>query len=137
MSRILVDSNVLLDVFEDDASWADWSESILDYYRSSHILCINPVIYAEVSIGFQKIEEVERVIFGCALVLEDIPREALFLAGKAFLKYRKRKGNKVSPLPDFFIGAHAAVAGYPLITRDTSRISSYFPTVEIISPDRN
>jgi predicted nucleic acid-binding protein len=80
---------------------------------------------------------VERVIFGCALVLEDIPREALFLAGKAFLKYRKRNGNKVSPLPDFFIGAHAAVAGYPLITRDTSRISPYYPTVEIISPDRD
>jgi predicted nucleic acid-binding protein len=137
MSRILVDSNVLLDVFEDDADWADWSESMLDYYRSSHILCINPVIYAEISIGFQKIEEVEKVIFECALVLENIPREALFLAGKAFLKYRKRQGNKVSPLPDFFIGAHAAVAGYPLITRDTSRVSSYFPTVEIISPGRD
>ncbi len=137
MSRILVDSNVLLDVFENDPVWADWSESMLDYYRSSHILCINPVIYAEISIGFQKIEEVEMVISGCALVLEDIPREALFLAGKSFLQYRKRKGNKVFPLPDFFIGAHAAVAGYPLITRDTSRISSCFPTVEIISPGRD
>lgn len=137
MSRILVDSNVLLDVFENDPVWADWSETMLDYYRSSHILCINPVIYAEISIGFQKIEEVEMVISGCALVLEDIPREALFLAGKSFLQYRKRKGNKVFSLPDFFIGAHAAVAGYPLITRDTSKICSYFPTVDIISPGRD
>jgi predicted nucleic acid-binding protein len=135
MSRILVDSNVLLDVFEDDADWADWSESMLDYYRSSHILCINPVIYAEISIGFQKIEEVEKVIFGCALVLENIPREALFLAGKAFLKYRKRQGSKVSPLPDFFIGAHATVARIPLLTRDVSRYRTYFPRLRLIAPD--
>ncbi len=136
MNRILVDSNVLLDVFENDSRWADWSESILDHCRTSQVLCINPVIYTEVSIGFQRIEEVEMVVSGCALVMEEIPREALFLAGKAFLKYRRRKGIKTSPLPDFFIGAHAAVAGYPLITRDTARVRSYFPTVKLICPEQ-
>lgn len=136
MNRILVDSNVLLDVFENDPGWGDWSEGILDRYRTSHVLSINPVIYAEVSIGFSRIEELEAVIQGSGIVFEEIPREALFLAGKAFLAYRRRSGKKTSPLPDFFIGAHAAVAGWPLITRDTARVGSYFPGVRLISPER-
>jgi hypothetical protein len=136
MNRILVDSNVLLDVFENDPRWGDWSEDILDHYRTSHALCINQVIYAEVSIGFARIEELEAVIQGSGIAFEEIPREALFLAGKAFLAYRRRAGRKTSPLPDFFIGAHAAVAGWPLITRDTARVGSYFPGVRLISPGR-
>jgi hypothetical protein len=136
MNRILVDSNVLLDVFEDDPHWADWSESMLEHYRLTHVLCINPIIYSEVSIGFTRIEELEKVISGCGIISEEIPREALFLAGKAFLAYRRLRGRKTTPLPDFFIGAHAAVAGYPLLTRDTARVTSYFPGVKLISPGR-
>ena len=134
MTGLLVDSNVMLDIFEDDPNWADWSEAMLHRYSETHILCINSVIYAEVSIGFERIEELEAVIVGCGFQMRQIPKEALFLAGKAFLSYRKRGGTRTSPLPDFFIGAHAAVEGMELLTRDTTRFGTYFPTVKLISP---
>lgn len=134
MNGILVDSNIILDIFLDDPTWADWSESTLAEYAQRGVLYINPIIYSEISIGFMKIEELESAIKKAGLQLLEIPREALFLAGKAFLTYRKRKGEKKSPLPDFFIGAHAAVLGLGLITRDVHRYRSYFPTVKLIAP---
>jgi len=134
MKGVLVDSSVILDVFENDPVWADWSEAALATYATQLPLFINPVIYAEVSIGFQRIEQLEEAFAGCGLRMLPIPKEALFLAGKAFLKYRKCKGNKASPLPDFFIGAHAAVEKLLLLTRDVKRIKTYFPTVKTVSP---
>jgi len=134
MRGVLVDSNVLLDVFLEDPSWVEWSESVLHEYGASSPLYINPIIYSEVSIGFERIEEVERAVRGCGLEMIELPREALFLAGKTFLQYKKRKGIKRSPLQDFFVGAHAAVERLQLITRDTRRIRFYFPTVELVSP---
>ncbi len=134
MKNLLVDSNIILDLFENDPEWADWSENILFQYSQEYDLCINSIIYSEISIGFKRIEELEKAITDCGFKFIPIPKEALFLAGKAFFKYRRRKGNKVSPLPDFFIGAHAAVLKIPIITRDTSRIKTYFPVVKIISP---
>ena len=133
MKGILVDSNVILDLFEDDENWAEWSESTIYHYSTTYILYINPVIYSEVSIGFIRIEELESALTGCGFQILQIPKEALFLAGKAFIKYRKRKGNKLSPLPDFFIGAHAAVLGLELITRDISMYRLYFPTVNLVT----
>ena len=134
MNGVLVDSNVILDVFEDDAAWADWSEATLNHYSASHSLYINPVIYAEISIGFQRIEELENALSAGGFHFIPMPKEALFLAGKVFLQYRKRNGPKVSPLPDFFIGAHAAVTGLILLTRDEARMKTYFPTVKLITP---
>lgn len=134
MKGVLVDSGVILDVFENDPDWADWSEAALATYAAQLPLFINPVIYAEVSIGFQRIEELEESFAGCGLRMLPMPKEALFLAGKAFLKYRRHKGSKASPLPDFFIGAHAAVEGLLLLTRDVKRIKTYFPTVTTVSP---
>lgn len=137
MGAILVDSSVILDIFEDNQAWAGWSESMLAKLYRTNTLCINPVIYAEVSIGFATIEELEDSIRIAGFRILDIPREALFLAGKAFLTYKKRMGNKLAPLPDFFIGAHAAVAQFDLLTRDSSRIRTYFPTVRVLSPDKD
>ena len=134
MSGVLVDSNVILDVYTDDARWADWSESVLNRYRTSHILYINPVIYAEISMGFARIEDLESSIVLSDFKFLQIPKEALFLAGKAFVQYRRRQGNKTSPLTDFFIGAHAAVADLLLMTRDPACMRTYFPTVQLITP---
>jgi len=134
MNGLLVDSNVILDIFLDDPHWADWSEMTLDRYGNGRILLINPIIYTEVSIGFERIEEVEAAMAAAGFEMQEIPKEALFLAGKAFLQYKKNKGTKSSPLPDFFIGAHAAVLGIDLITRDVSRYRTYFPTVNLITP---
>jgi len=134
MKGVLVDSSVILDVFENDPVWADWSEATIVTYATQLPLFINPVIYAEVSIGFQRIEELEEAFAGCGLRMLPIPKEALFLAGKAFFQYRKRKGSKASPLPDFFIGAHAAVENLLLLTRDVKRIKTYLPTVKTVSP---
>ena len=131
---ILVDTNVLLDVFEDDANWADWSQGRLDSVGATDTLAINPVIYSELSIGFARIEELEAVIKEASLAIEEIPREALFLAGKAFLRYRSSRGTKRSVLPDFYIGAHAAVMQWPVLTRDANRYRRYFPTVSLIAP---
>jgi predicted nucleic acid-binding protein len=134
MSALLVDSNILLDMFTDDLVWSEWSESMLARYSGTHSLYINSVIYSEISIGFARIEELEEVLAEGGIAMHPIPKEALFLAGKVFLQYRRAKGNKRSPLPDFYIGAHAAVAGMALLTRDVARFQSYFPSVDVISP---
>lgn len=134
MLGLLVDSNILLDVFTDDPVWGNWSESTLDRYSATHSLYINSVVYSEISIGFARIEELEEVLAEGGIAMRPIPKEALFLAGKVFLQYRRAKGNKRSPLPDFYIGAHAAVEGMALLTRDASRFQSYFPSVDVISP---
>jgi len=134
MKGVLVDSNIVLDVFLNDPKWADWSESKLDEYDQLGILYINSIIYSEISIGFKRIEDLESAIAKAGLQMLEIPKEALFLAGKAYLKYKKRKGTKRTPLPDFFIGAQAAVQNLDLITRDVSRYQSYFPTVKLITP---
>ena len=134
MKGVLVDSNVILDVFLDDKQWGNWSESMLEEYGNQTQLYINPVIYSEISIGFKKIEDLEYSISEAGFHLAEIPKEALFLAGKAFIKYKRRKGVKDNPLPDFFIGAQAAVLGLDLLTRDIARYRSYFPTVKLIAP---
>jgi hypothetical protein len=134
MRGVLVDSNIILDVFLDDPKWAEWSESKLEKFSAITKLYINPIFYSEISIGFKRIEELESVLNRAGFQMLDIPKEALFLAGKAFLKYRKNRGTKRSPLPDFYIGAHAAILEMELITRDESRYRTYFPTVKLISP---
>ena len=131
---MLVDTNVLLDVLEDDPAWADWSVRQLRAQAQVHELFINPVIYSELSIAFARIEELESMLADAALAYEEIPREALFLAGKAFVEYRRRRGAKAGVLPDFYIGAHAAIAGLRLLTRDASRYRTYFPTVDVLAP---
>ena len=131
---ILVDTNVILDLLENDPVWADWSQQQLESASLQDTLCINTVIYAELSIAFKTIEELEAVLARGQFRLETIPREALFLAGKAFARYRRQKGVKKGVLPDFFIGAHAAVANLRLLTRDKGRYASYFPTVRLITP---
>ena len=135
MRGILVDSNIILDVFLDDPNWAEWSESKLEKFSSITKLFINPVIYSEVSVGFKRIEESESALTRSGFQMLEIPKEALFLAGKAFLKYRKNRGTKRSPLPDFYIGAQAAIFDMDLITRDVTRYRTYFPTVGLISPE--
>ncbi len=134
---VLVDTNVLLDVLQDDPQWAEWSQGALDKAGLSDSLRINAVIYSELSIAFKRIEDLESVLSEASLLVEPIPREALFLAGKAFVNYRRRKGTKQSVLPDFYIGAHAAVSGFSILTRDVSRYRTYFPTVELIAPPRD
>lgn len=134
MKGVLVDSNVILDIFLDDIKWANWSESKLEEYSDRTSLYINSIIYSEISIGFKLIEDVESAIGKAGFQLLEIPKEALFLAGKAYVKYKKRKGVKSTPLPDFFIGAQAAVLNLGLLTRDVSRYHSYFPTVKLIAP---
>jgi predicted nucleic acid-binding protein len=134
MNGILVDSCVLLDLFTDDAEWAEWSEKILGQYSQTNTLYINSIIYTEVSIGFNLIEEVEAAIEQAGIKVLEIPREALFLAGKVFLNYRKSKGTKHSTLPDFYIGAHATISTFDLITRDISKFKTYFPNINIIYP---
>jgi hypothetical protein len=134
MNEVLVDSNVILDIFLADPIWANWSEMTLNQYEHTHKLLINQIIYTEVSIGFQRIEEIEEAIARAGFHMQEIPKESLFLAGKVFLQYRRNKGAKLSPLPDFFIGAHAAVLGVDLITRDIARYRTYFPTVNLITP---
>ena len=131
---ILVDTNVLLDIFQNDPKWAAWSQEKLDAASATDSLAINPVIYSELSIAFALIEELEAVLTEAALMLESIPREALFLAGKAFLAYRRARGGRQSVLPDFYIGAHAAVVRCPLLTRDAARYRSYFPGISLICP---
>jgi predicted nucleic acid-binding protein len=131
---VLVDTNVLLDVLQNDPKWAEWSQGELEAASLTDSLAINAVIYSELSIAFERIEELESVLSESSLSVEPIPREALFLAGKAFLNYRRNRGTRSGVLPDFYIGAHAAVRGYAILTRDVRRYSSYFPTVRIIAP---
>ncbi len=134
MRGVLVDSNIILDVFVDDPQWADWSEVKLAELSSKTILYINPIVYSEVSIGFKRIEGLESALNRGGFQMLEIPKEALFLAGKAYSKYRKSRGSKRSPLPDFYIGAQAAILGMDLITRDEAIYRTYFPTVKLISP---
>jgi predicted nucleic acid-binding protein len=134
MDRMLVDSNVLLDVLTEDPEWFTWSAKQLAIYADRGPLCINPVIYAEISIGFERIEDLEMVLSKEYFQYLNLPYEAAFLAGKCFLKYRKAGGQRRSPLPDFFIGAHAAVEGMSLLSRDQGRYQTYFPGLKVISP---
>ena len=134
MTPILVDSNVLLDVATSDPNWAVWSANALERAANEAQLVINPLVYAEVSIRFSRIEDLEFAVPSGIFRRDPLPFEAAFLAGKAFLKYRRRGGSRMSPLPDFYIGAHAAVAGFRLLTRDSARYRTYFPTVDLIAP---
>jgi predicted nucleic acid-binding protein len=133
---ILVDTNVLLDVVLDDPTWADWSQLQLEMASLRGTLVINPVIYTELSMAFARIEELEAVLAEGGFEVQELPREALFLAGKVFLEYRRRRRSAVkrNVLPDFFIGAHAAVRGMPILTRDVGRYATYFPTVTLLHP---
>ena len=135
MNPTLVDSNILLDVATGDPTWADWSSQALEAAANESPLAINAFIYAEVSIGYERIEQLEQAIPSNTFRREPLPYEAAFLAGKAFLKYRRRGGQRTSPLPDFYIGAHAAVSGFRLLTRDPRRYRTYFPNVDLISPE--
>jgi hypothetical protein len=131
---LLVDTNVLLDVLQDDPQGAEWSVSQLRAQSQVHGLAINDVIYAELSLSFASVQALDTVVARLRLQVAALPRPALFLAGKAFLQYRRRGGTKAQVLPDFFIGAQAAVNGWPLLTRDATRYRSYFPTVELLMP---
>ena len=131
---LLVDTNVLVDVLQNDPQWADWSIAQLRAQAQLHALVINPVIYAELSLSFTTFEALDRVVATLELTMHEVPRPALFLAGKAYLQYRRRGGGKAQVLPDFFIGAHAAVEGWPLLTRDASRFRTDFPSLEVIAP---
>jgi predicted nucleic acid-binding protein len=130
----LVDSCVLLDVITGDEQWADWSARGIAAAMDVGRVVINPLIYAEVSVAFRRIEELEAALPATRFRREALPYEAAFLAGKAFLQYRRRSGARRSPLPDFYIGAHAAVAGFQLLTRDATRYQTYFPSVVLIAP---
>ena len=132
---LLVDTNVLIDVLADDPDWVQWSLTQLRHRAQLTPLAINPIIYAELSVAFSSIEELDASLATMRLHQLEIPRPALFLAGKAFLHYRQRGGNKSNVLADFFIGAHAAVSRLPLLTRDIRRYRAYFPTVELITPE--
>ena len=131
---LLVDTNVLVDVLEDDPLWADWSIGQLRAQSKIHRLAINTIIYSELSLTFSTVEALDETVADLGLVMIEVPRPALFLAGKAFVRYRRHGGAKGNVLSDFFIGAHAAVSGYPLLTRDTRRYSSYFTDVKLIAP---
>ena len=130
----LVDTNVLLDVVTNDPVWADWSIRQLDAAAVKGPLAINDVVYAELSVRFAAIEALEAVLTEAGIRLVSMPREALFLAGKAFAQYRAAGGLRTGVLPDFFIGAHAVVAGLTLLTRDAQRYRTYFPRIELITP---
>ena len=130
----LIDTNVLLDLVTDDPVWADWSIRQLDAAAIKGPLTINSVVYAEVSVRFERIEDLDEVLEDAGMTLADIPRSALFLAGKVFRRYRAAGGSRNGVLPDFFIGAHAAVTGLPLLTRDIQRYRSYFPSLTLIAP---
>jgi len=132
---LLIDTNVLVDVLENDPAWADWSIGQLRAQSQIHRLAINPIIYSELSLTFSAVEALDQAIDDLGLVMLELPRPALFLAGKAFVRYRRQGGTKSNVLADFFIGAHAAVSRYPLMTRDTQRYTSYFSDVKLISPE--
>ncbi len=134
MNAVMVDSCVLLDIFTEDPAWFEWSCKALSEAAETRQLITNPIVYAEISVGFAKIEELENALPRGLIEFCPIPREAAFLAGKSFLKYRRRGGTRTSPLPDFFIGAHAAVEKMPLITRDTTHYRRYYPNLELIHP---
>ncbi|MDI3469554.1 MAG: hypothetical protein OJF62_001617 [Pseudolabrys sp.] len=131
----LVDTNVLLDIATDDPAWAGWSLRQLDAAAVRGPTFINPVIYSELSIGYSRIEDLDKIVAAVGLTFAHIPRAALFLAGKVFQRYRSRGGKRTGVLPDFFIGAHAAVAALPLLTRDPRRYRTYFSGITLIAPE--
>jgi hypothetical protein len=130
----LIDTNVLLDLVTNDATWADWSIRQLDAAAIKGPLAINDVVYSELSVRFATIEAVETLLDEVSITVEPVPRPALFLAGKAYYRYRTAGGRRTGVLPDFFIGAHAAVTGLTLLTRDAQRYRSYFPTIDLVTP---
>ena len=130
----LVDTNILLDIFHDDPAWRPWSELCLRDALLKGEVGINPIIYAETSLGFRAPETLDAELDAIAVTRLGLPYEAAFLAGRAFRRYRRAGGVRSSPLPDFFIGAHAEVAGLTVLTRDVSRFRTYFPTVRLITP---
>lgn len=134
MTAVLVDSNVLLDIMTEDARWLPWSAEAIAQAADRFRLVINPIIYAEVSARYSRIEELDAALPRAMFDREAIPYEAAFLAGKCFLAYRRQGGTKRAPLPDFLVGAHAAIAGYRLMTRDVARYRSYFPKLTLIAP---
>ena len=131
---VLVDTCVLVDVLQNDPQWADWSIAQLRAQATLHALAINPVVYAEISLSFSTLEALDEVVATLGLEVCEIPRPALFLAAKAYAQYRRRGGSRQQVLPDFFIGAHAAVQGWPLLTRDARRFRTYFPTLDVVAP---
>ncbi|MCY0150734.1 type II toxin-antitoxin system VapC family toxin [Hoeflea sp. G2-23] len=131
----LIDTNVLLDLVTDDPNWADWSIAQLEVASLTGTLLINDVVYAELAVRYDRIELLEAFVDEAGLVLAPMPRAALFLAGKVFTQYRRSGGSRTGVLPDFFIGAHAAVNVLPLLTRDVGRYRTYFPSLKLISPD--
>jgi len=131
---VLVDANILIDLFTNDPDWYDWSRTALLEAAAREQLGINPIIYAEVSIAFTDVAKLDAALAPLELIHCELPYAAGFLAGKAFLKYRRRQGSKHSPLPDFYIGAHAEIADYELLTRDKNRYASYFPKVQLLCP---
>ena len=130
---IIVDSNIILDIVTKDPDWYDWSASQLETLAEDHKLLINDIVYSEISISFEYIEELEDILAD-NFIIQPIPREALFLAGKIFIKYKNAGGTKTSTLPDFFIGSHASILNVALLTRDKKRYKNYFPKLEIIAP---
>ncbi|HEX9818741.1 MAG TPA: type II toxin-antitoxin system VapC family toxin [Methylomirabilota bacterium] len=134
MADVLVDSNVLLDVFTEDPRWYDRSAAVLAEVAGRHELIVNPLVYAEVSVGFERIEELDRALPPERFRREALPWDAAFLAGKCFLRYRRAGGVRRTPLPDFYIGAHAAVRDIALLTREAARYRTYFPRLELIEP---
>lgn len=132
---IIVDTNVLVDVLENDPTWSDWSTTQMRKQALKHTLVINPIIYAELALTFTTFEELDSTIENLQLKLLEIPRPALFLASKAFIRYRKQGGTKTNVLADFFIGAHAAVLNCTILTRDARRYANYFPTVNLLIPN--
>jgi predicted nucleic acid-binding protein len=135
MSAVLIDSNVLLDLVTEDARWFSWSAAAVEKAADGFRLVINPIVYAEVSIGFTRIEDLDAALPKTMFERESVPYEAAFLAGKSFVAYKRRGGSRRSPLPDFFVGAHAAIAGYRLLTRDATRYRTYFPSLRLIAPN--
>jgi predicted nucleic acid-binding protein len=131
---VLVDTNVVVDVWQDHVEWSAWSVAQLRAQSQVHELAINPIIYAELSLNYESIETLDKRAADLELRLLELPRAALFLAARAFRKYRRVGGSKTGVLPDFFIGAHAAVLGCAIVTRDAARYRSYFPTVELVTP---
>ncbi|MCD0447380.1 type II toxin-antitoxin system VapC family toxin [Glycomyces sp. A-F 0318] len=131
----LVDSNIWIDVFGADLRWGPWARKALADCVDGGGVCINPIIYAEVSVSYDTIEELDRALDTVGVERDLLPYGAAFLAGKAFALYRKRGGQKRSPLADFYIGAHAAICGYRLLTRDTTRYQTYFPKLDVVGPD--
>jgi predicted nucleic acid-binding protein len=134
MGAVLVDSNVLLDVLTEDTGWYEWSAEALARAGEGGRLLVNPLVYAEISVGFERIEELEAALPTVFFERAPLPWEAAFLAGRCFVQYRRRGGVRRSPLPDFYVGAHAAVLGIPLLTRDPRRYRTYFPKLRLIAP---